>query len=455
MADYMPHTPEEISEMLSFLGMTSMEDLFVAIPAALQLGRSLELPDGQNEPDVRIDFQGFANRNRGAASKLVCFAGGGSYDHEIPPVVKALGSRSEFVTAYTPYQPEVAQGILQAVFEFQTMVARLAGLPISNASLYDGAASLVEAVNLAAASAGNARVWISSGVQPHWRAVLATFAEGTGHEICEVPLINGRADFSSMTGSPGVIVVANPTYLGTLDDVEGAKALALRHDAKLVVAADPISASLLKSPGSQGADVVIGEGQALGTPLSFGGPYLGLFTCTAAELRRLPGRLVGETVDVDGTRAYVTTLRAREQDIRREKATSNVCSNQTLMAVWAAIQLGWLGTKGMREVAIRSIQATRYLRDALLKIPGVESLTGDVPVTRDAGVVLPIEASQAIERLADDGFLAGISVAVLTGGSDGSVSDSLIDKALLVAATEKRTRVEIDGFVAALGKVVR
>ena len=455
MADYMPHTPDEISEMLGFLGMTSVDELFVAIPAALQLGRALNLPDGHSEPDVRADFQAYARRNSGASSTLLCFAGAGSYDHEIPPVVKALGSRSEFVTAYTPYQPEVAQGVLQAVFEFQTMVARLAGLPISNASLYDGAASLVEAVNLTAASSGNPVGWISSGVQPHWRQVLATFAEGTGHDIRDVPLRNGQADFSSMTGTPGVIVVANPTYLGTLDDVEGAKALALQHGAKLVVAADPITASLLKSPGSQGADVVIGEGQALGTPLSFGGPYLGLFACADAELRRLPGRLVGETLDVDGTRAYVTTLRAREQDIRREKATSNVCSNQTLMAVWAAIQLGWLGTKGIREVALRSIQGTRYLRDELSKIDGVEALTGDAPVTRDAAVVLPISASLAIERLAEEGFLAGISVSALTGGGDRSIDASVVENTLLVAATEKRTRVEIDALVAATEKIVR
>ena len=455
MADYMPHTPEEIGEMLDFLGMSSIDELFHAIPQALQLSGGLNLPSGQTEPDVRVDFQSFAAKNSGAASRLVCFAGAGSYDHEIPPVVKALGGRSEFVTAYTPYQPEVAQGVLQAVFEFQTMVARLAGLPIANASLYDGAASLVEAVNLAAASAKNPVVWISSGVHPHWRQVLATFAEGTGHQVHEVPLVEGQANFEAMSGTPGVIVIANPTYLGTLDNVAGAKALAVSHGAKLVVAADPITASLLKSPGSEGADVVIGEGQALGTPLSFGGPYLGLFACSEAELRRLPGRLVGETLDVDGTRAYVTTLRAREQDIRREKATSNVCSNQTLMAVWAAIQLGWLGTQGIREVAIRSIQATRYLRDELIKIDGVSALTGDVHVTRDAGIVLPISSNVAIERLAEEGFLAGVSVAALTSGGDASIDSQVVDNTLLVAATEKRTRVEIDALVTAVGKVVR
>lgn len=455
MANYTPHTQEEIADMLSFLGMTSMSELFVAIPQALQLSRGLELPDGRSEPDVRADLMAYAGMNAGATSRLVCFAGAGSYDHEIPPVVKALGSRSEFVTAYTPYQPEVAQGILQAVFEFQTMVARLAGLPIANASLYDGAASLVESVNLAAASAGNSVVWISSGVHPHWRAVLRTFAEGTGHEVHEVPLRAGQADFGVMDGKPGVVVVANPTYLGTLDDVSSAKKLCLLHGAKLVVATDPIAASLLKSPGSQGADVVIGEGQALGTPLSYGGPYLGLFACADSELRRLPGRLVGETVDVDGTRAYVTTLRAREQDIRREKATSNVCSNQTLMAVWAAIQLGWLGTKGIREVAVKSIQATRYLRDQLLTVDGVTPLTGDVAVTRDAAVVLPISASVAIERMAEEGFLAGVSVDALTHGGDSSLEAASLENTLLVAATEKRTRVEVDAYVAATRKVAR
>ncbi|MGH8989875.1 MAG: aminomethyl-transferring glycine dehydrogenase subunit GcvPA [Acidimicrobiales bacterium] len=469
MPDYLPHTDDEVAAMLAFLGLSDLDELFAAVPAALRLAGGLDLGDGEPEPDVLAHMDALARAN--GAADLVCFAGAGAYDHEVPAVVRALAGRSEFVTAYTPYQPEVAQGVLQAVFEYQTMVARLAGLPIANASLYDGASALVEAVNLGVAAAGRQTVWVSAGVHPHWRACVATFSRGSGHRIVEVPLVGGvtawpagsaspaRSRSSGAAGddeAPGVLVVAYPNYLGCLEDLSAVRRLADAHGATMVVAADPVAAGILRPAGEWGADVVIGEGQAFGMPLSFGGPYLGLFCCSNAQVRRLPGRLVGETVDIEGRRAYVTTLRTREQDIRRERATSNVCTNQTLMAVTAAVQLGWLGTEGLEEVALRCARGTRYLREGALRISGVSPLTGDTPVVRELALRTAVPARTVVDRMAAEGFLAGVALADLAGeDGDGSVDAEAAAHGLLVAVTERRTAAEIDGFLVALGRAVR
>ncbi len=448
MGTYIPHTDDELAGMLAFLGLSSMDELFAVVPEAVKLQHDLELADGVGEPDVLAQMESFGGRNRARNDRLVCFAGGGAYDHEIPSVTQALAGRSEFVTSYTPYQPEVAQGVLQAVFEFQTMVARIAGLPVSNASLYDGGSSAVEGVNLGVAATGRQTVWVSEGIHPHWRQMLATFAVGTGHRIVTVPLVDGVTAWPDGPDggdeSPGVVLVGYPNYLGCLEDLSTVRTLCDRTGALMVVGADPLAAGLLRSAGNWGADVMVGEGQVFGTSLGFGGPYLGLFACSSAHLRRLPGRLVGETVDVEDRVAYVTTLRAREQDIRREKATSNVCTNQTLMAVTAAVQLGWLGTSGLVEVATRCARATRYARDAVLAIDGVTPWA-DAPVLREFAVRLPRPADQVIERMADAGFLAGIS---LEGAVDGG------GHGLLIAATERRTADQIDAYAAALAKAV-
>ena len=448
MGTYIPHTDEEIDGMLAFLGLSTLDDLFAAVPEAVKLQRALELADGAGEPDVLDHMERFADQNRARSDRLVCFAGGGAYDHEIPSVTRALAGRTEFVTSYTPYQPEVAQGVLQAVFEFQTMVARIAGLPVSNASLYDGGSAAVEAVNLGVAASRRQTVWVSEGIHPHWRQMLQTFAAGTGHVIRTVPLVDGVTAWpDDPTGSeeaPGVVLVGYPNYLGCLEDLGAVRALCDRTGALMVVGADPLATGLLRAAGDGGADVMVGEGQVFGTALGFGGPYLGLFACSSDHLRRLPGRLVGETVDVEDRTAYVTTLRAREQDIRREKATSNVCTNQTLMAVTAAIQLGWLGTSGLVEVATRCARATRYARDAVLAVDGVRPWAS-APVLREFAVRLPIEADTVIDRMADAGFLAGIS---LDGAVDGG------GHGLLIAATERRTAEQIDAYAAALAKAV-
>ena len=384
-APFVPHTKAETAAMLKDLGLAEIDDLFAAIPAAIRLAGGLDLPDQWSEADLNDRLKDLAVRNlpagRQVPGSLVCFAGAGAYDHEVPAVVRALASRSEFVTAYTPYQPEVAQGVLQALFEYQTLVARLSGLAIANASLYDGAASLVEAANMAAAATRSQVVLCSDGVNPRWRVQLATFARGSGHQISAVPLSGGITDWSKVSPetTAGAIVMATPNYLGCLEDVAAARDVADRTGARLVVCFDPVSAGVLRTPGSLGADIVVGEGQLFGTPLSFGGPYLGLFACRLDDVRRLPGRLVGETVDTHERRAYVTTLRAREQDIRREKASSNVCTNQTLMAVTAASNWDGSGQKGWPRSPCALPGPRADCRDSLLAVEGIEA-AADAPV---------------------------------------------------------------------------
>lgn len=446
MGHYVPHTDAELASMLDFVGVSSLDDLFTTIPEALRLaagedGRHLDLPDGLSEFDTLAEMERLADRNR----QLTCFAGAGAYDHDIASATKKLAFRSEFVTAYTPYQPEVSQGVLQALFEYQTLLTRLTGVEIANASLYDGATACVEAANLAVAATGRSTVWVSRGVHPNWRETLSTFAQGTGHDLVDLPLADGLTQWPTDSGSaPGALLLQYPNFLGCLDDIAAAAALAKEKGALLLVAFDPVAAGILKTPGSYGADVVVGEGQPFGTPVSFGGPYLGLFACRTEHVRRLPGRLVGETVDVEGRRAYVTTLRTREQDIRREKASSNVCTNQTLIAVVCAIQLSWLGTTGLREMALRCARGTRYAREALLGIDGVEPLTGAAPTFREFAVTTPVDPELVVERMADEGFLAGVALGEEYG-----------QRGLLVAVTEKRTRDEIDRFVQTMEKVVR
>jgi len=453
VADYLPHTPAEIEEMLAFLGMDSLDQLFAHIPPAVRLTQGLDLPGGMSEPDVAALFTRYTSANQAKASEMTCFAGAGVYDHEVPAVVKMLAGRSEFVTAYTPYQPEVAQGVLQAIFEYQTLIARLSGLPIPNASLYDAATGLVEALNMAHGATTRQKMVISAGVHPHWREVAKTFARGTGHHIVEVPLKDGVTDWGSVDASNAAAVVASyPNYLGVLEDMTAAKALAVANDALFVLGADPVAAGVLKTAGQWGADIFVGEGQPFGTPLAFGGPFLGLFACTTEQTRRLPGRIVGETVDSNGRRSFVTTLRAREQDIRREKATSNVCTNQTLMAVTAAIQLGWLGTQGLREIATRCAQGAHYLFDELVKIDGATAISSQ-PFFREFAVRLGRDASDVLLTMANDGVLGGVSVAALTSGPDPSIEGEL-DDVLLVTVTERRTKEEIDRYVEVLRKAV-
>lgn len=456
--DYTPHTDEEIASMLRFLKLESVDDLFNSIPVAIRTAGGLALSPGIPEPDVTARMNELARANRSGAEDLICFAGGGAYDHVIPPVVSALASRSEFVTSYTPYQPEVAQGVLQAIFEFQTVVSRLFGLPIANASLYDGSSALVESVSMSLAGSTSRSAWISSGVHPQWRSVLSTLTRGRELDLRTFALVNGETEWPEVDrlgkeSSPSALVVAYPNYLGCLEELDRVRKICDHLGAAMIVVVDPVAAGILRTAGDWGADIAVGEGQAFGNPLGFGGPYLGMLACTQDYVRRLPGRLVGETTDSEGTRAYVTTLRAREQDIRREKATSNVCTNQTLMAITAAIQLSWLGRQGLRELALRCARGTRYLRDRLVDIEGVEMVTGDAPVLREFALRTRIPSSKLITRMAESGFLAGIALENLTAGKcDESITRSDLERSILISVTEKRTRQEIDAYADAFEK---
>jgi glycine cleavage system P protein (glycine dehydrogenase) subunit 1 len=445
MADFVPHTEAEISAMLEFLGLGTLEELFAHIPAAVRLAGGLDLPAGRSESDVLGQVGELAGRNRSCEGGLVCFAGGGAYEHEIPSAVRAVAGRSELVTSYTPYQPELSQGVLQALFEYQSMLCRLTGMDVANASLYDGAAAAAEGLNLAAAASGRRLVWVSRGVRPAVREVITTLC-GPRLEIREAPLQGGVTIWPADLGEPAALLLAHPNHLGVLEDVAAAAESAHGVGALLVAYADPVAAGVLRSVGELGADVAVGEGQALGMPLAFGGPYLGLFaTREAPYVRRwLPGRLVGETADTEGRPAYVLTLSTREQHIRRAGASSNVCTNQTLMAVTAGIQLAWLGPQGLRELALRCARGARYTREALTRIPGVEP-TAAAPTLYEFALRTPEPPATVLERLAEAGYL---------GGLDLSADYPELGPALLVTVTETRTRADIDGFAAAFEKAV-
>ncbi len=440
--DFTPHTETDVRVMLDVLGLESPADLFAHIPSGALLDHDPGLPEALSELELMQLVNELGSRNR---SDLVCFAGGGYYDHYLPPVVSALTMRPEFVTAYTPYQPEVSQGVLQALFEFQSMVCALTGMDVANASLYDGATAAVEAVNLAVAATGRNSVWVSQGLHPRARETIATFAAARNIAVVEHEVVDGRTVWDeSALPAPAAVIVAQPNYLGIVEDYDRVASLAHTLGALAVASVDPMTLGLLRNPGSAGFDLVVGEGQPLGNPLSFGGPVVGLFATTTALMRRIPGRLVGETIDRDGNTAYVLTLRAREQDIRRAKASSNICTNQTLNALASAIHLGWLGPEGLREVGDQSAQKAHYLAERLAELPGVELVT-TAGFVREFAVNLPKDADEVIAAMAGRGFLAGISL----GGDYPTMPNGM-----LVAVTEKRTKAELDGYLTTLKEVL-
>ncbi len=440
--DFTPHTPADIERMLGALGLGSCEDLFSHLPAAVRLTRPLDLPGPLAEAEVMKHLEALASRNR---PDLACFAGGGIYDHYLPPVVRALTMRPEFVTSYTPYQSEVSQGMLQALFEYQSMVAAITGLPVANASLYDGATAALEAANLAVGATGRRGLWVSRGLPPQTRRVVATFARARDLEMVEHPLAEGRTAWDpSVIPEPAVVMFAQPNYLGAIEDYDAAAALAHRTGALAAASVDPMLLGVLRSPGAAGCDIAFGEGQPLGSPLSFGGPGLGLLATSAALMRRIPGRLVGRTRDEDGRAAYTLTLRTREQDIRREKASSNICTNQGLNALAAAVHLAWLGPNGLAETGRQSMQKAHYLADRLRRIPGVRLAVG-APFAREFPILLPVDPERVVQAMAERGYLAGIGL---------SADYPEFPDALLVAVTEQRTREELDGYATVLAEVV-
>lgn len=440
--DFTPHTDEDVRQMLAVLGASSVDDLFASLPDGVRLGRPLDLPPPLAESEVRDLLAGLAAQNR-PAGDLTCFAGGGAYDHYVPAAVRHLAFRSEFATSYTPYQPELSQGVLAALFEYQTMVCELAGMEVANASLYDGASALVEAVNLAAGATRRTRVVVSEAVNPTWRQVLATFGAGPGYEIVTAPAPAGVTELPDLEGA-ACAVVAQPNFFGAVEDLAAAAGRAHAAGALLVACLDPLSAGVLEAPGALGADVVVGEGQSLGNALNYGGPYLGLFATRREHVRRVPGRIVGATVDVEGRPGFVLTLQAREQHIRREKATSNICTNQTLMAVAATVYLAWLGPRGLVELGEACLARSHHAAELLSSVPGC-SLAFGAPFFKEFALRVPGDASRLAAALAARGHLVGPAL----GRHYPRMADCL-----LVAVTERRKPEEIERLAKALAEVV-
>jgi glycine dehydrogenase subunit 1 len=437
---FAPHTASEVEEMLSVIGLSSLDELFDQIPPTVRLDGALGLPDGVSELEIVEDLRRLAARNR-HLDDLVCFAGAGAYDHYVPSVVWALAARSEFSTAYTPYQPELSQGVLQALFEFQSMVCELTGLEVSNASLYDGATALVEAVNMAR-TGERSRVLVSEGVDPRMVETLRTYGKGFGYEPEVFGAEGGRGGSPAVGDDVAAMVVQHPNGLGILEPARELFAAAREGGAKAIQVFDPLSLGVLAPPGELGADIAVAEGQSLGNHLAFGGPYLGLIAARMADVRRMPGRIVGETVDVDGAPGYVLTLQAREQHIRREKANSNICTNQTLMAIAATIYLGWLGPEGLVEVGRQCAAKATYAAAQLSALPGVSMLHPDAPFFKEFALKVPGPADRVVDGLVERGYLGGVPVP--RAGED----------VLLVAVTERRTREQIDGLVTAMKEVL-
>jgi glycine dehydrogenase subunit 1 len=444
---YTSLTDADRDEMLAAIGVRSVEDLFADIPAALRLDRALDLPRGAAEQEVFEELRALAARNSSAEDE-VSFVGAGMYDHYVPALIDSILQRSEFLTPYTPYQPEISQGGLQAMFEYQTAISELTGLPVSNASVYEGPSALAAAGYLAHLANGRGRFVVSRGVHPHSREALATTSAGWGTEIVEVPLTGGATDAAALTAAidddTSAVFLQQPNFLGAVEDLDALTGAARAAGALVVCACDPIPLGILKPPGESGVDVAVGEGQTLGNRLDYGGPSFGFFAAGDGHLRRMPGRIAGETTDVDGRRGFVLTLQTREQHIRREKATSNICTAQALNALGGVIYLSWLGRRGLVELGELLARRTAYARERLAALDGV-SLLHEQPVVREFAVALdaPVDAVRA--RCLDEGINPGYAL---------HRDYPEFENGLLVALTELRTREHIDRLADVLGRAV-
>ena len=433
--------------MLEAIGARSIGDLLVGVPEKARLARPLALAPALAESDLVRHLRELAGRNADADT-CACFLGAGSYDHYIPSPINHLISRGEFFSAYTPYQPEASQGTLRTIFEYQTMIAELSGMDVANASIYDGASSLAEAALMAHATTSRPEIALAGGVHPLHRRVVATYCSGPGLRLRDVPAPDGVLDLDAARTLVGdqtaALVVQSPNFYGCLEDIRAAAEIAHAAGALLVVSADPVNLGVLEAPGRLGADIYVGEGQGLGVPMSYGGPNLGVFAAKQELVRRMPGRLVGATVDADGERGFVLTLQTREQHIRRAKATSNICTNVALCALMATIYLSLLGKQGLATVGELSAAKAHYAAERLAAIPGV-SLRFRAPFFKEFVLALPKSPARVVARLVKERILAGVPLKRF---------DRRLGDCLLVAVTEKRTREEIDRFAAALARAV-
>jgi glycine dehydrogenase subunit 1 len=448
---YTLNTPQDAAAMLASIGVSSIGELFAPIPAELRLDRPLAVPPAMSEIELTGHLKKRAAANRSAAD-AVCFLGGGSYDHFIPAVVDAIAGRSEYYTAYTPYQAEASQGSLQAFFEFQTLICQLTGLDVANASLYEGGGAVTEAVFMAMShTRRSGRVLVAESVHPEYRETLATYLVNLDPRLVTLPTPHGYLDpdvvKKSINNTTSCVVVQHPNFFGCLEEVEAIAQIAHQAGALFIVSFDPISLGLLKRPGHYGADIAVAEGQALGNPMTYGGPYLGLLACGDEFKRKMPGRLVGQTVDRNGKRCWVLTLQTREQHIRREKATSNICTNQGLMALKAAVYLAALGPQGLKETAELCLRKAHYAANQLVKSTGLR-LKFARPFFKEfsleAGKGMDVPA--LLEELAKEGYLAGLHLGRWYPTMDNCFS---------VAVTEKRTKTEIDNLASVMASVMR
>lgn len=433
---YFPHTGQDIKEMLERCGMESLDDLYSDVPQQLKLTKSYDVDEQMSEKEVRDFFDNLAAKNK----ELICFAGGGYYDHYTPAVVKSIISRSEFLTAYTPYQPEISQGTLQYIFEYQSMISALTGLDVSNASMYDGTTAAAEAMMMAVANARKKnRVLAAGNMNPHLLNVLKTYARYHEIDLDIIPYNpeTGVTDFVAMktmleVGNVAGVMVSSPNYFGILEDFTGVADLCHQNKALFIMQTIPSALGIIKTPGEWGADVAVGDGQSLGMPLSYGGPYLGFMACKKSLIRKLPGRIVGATTDTNGKRVFVLTLQAREQHIRRDKATSNICSNQGLMSLFATVYLSVLGADGLTKINEESYNGSHYLMEQLSATKLMRPKYPASPFLNEFVMKSDVNLDKLIAECLAQGILPGIKIA---------------DDKILIAVTEMQTRKQIDKFV--------
>lgn len=441
---YIPHTQEEIKQMLSVIGAKSIDELFKDIPSALA-PKSFNIPAPKSEFEVVRILRKLSLKN---ASGLVNFIGAGFYDHFIPAAVDAIAGRPEFYTAYTPYQPECSQGWLQAIYEYQSIICQLTGMDVSNASLYDGGTALFEAMMMAVRQTGRNKIILDSGVNLIYRTMLYTYTSNLSVEFIEIPVVHGQSCreelFKNLDDKTAAVILQNPNFFGAIDDYSDIVEKAHKFDALAIASVYPVSLGMLKAPGEMGFDIATGEGQSLGIPLSFGGPYLGFMAVKDALVRQMPGRIVGATVDSGGKRGFVLTLQTREQHIRRQKATSNICSNEALCALRAAVFVSLLGKDGLKELAEQNYQKAEFAKEELSRIKDLQ-VKRSSPTFNEFTVLLPIGADEVARRMIDKGFACGFPLGRFYKG---------MENYLLIAVTEKRTKEEILLFIDTLEAVL-
>jgi len=442
--NYIPNTNAELQRMLESFGMADFEDLLKNIPGSLRYRHSLNIPSALPEHELVTHLAGMAGEN---TKYDACFAGAGAYDHFIPAVIGGLVSRPEFMTAYTPYQPEVAQGTLQAIYEFQSMISSLNGMPVTNASMYDGSSALAEAAILASRYTGRNDILVAATVNPHYVETIKTYLSGTNINVLLIPASEGLVDYkvlrSSLNHNTAALIIQSPNFLGLIENIEEVAGDVKACGALLALAYDPISLGVLKTPGEYGADIACAEGQPLGLPLAYGGPYVGLFSVRQDLIRKIPGRLAAKTVDLNNKTGYVLTLQTREQHIRREKATSNICTNQQLCALTAAIYLAVMGKKGIKRVAELCLTKAHYAASEISKISGYQ-LKFAAPFFKEFVIQTPVSPKKIIAGLSKFNILAGVDLSGFKMGLKGC---------LMIAVTEKITYNQIDELVFRLSKV--